>query len=321
VDKWGDLATGPYSSLVYFYLYKLVVVRYHTNQTENQNGENKMTQTQDRCGLVLGFIMVVAIFINAVGMLCNLAGNLYLDWSLDTITRALLLCFFIVSLRLFRQATVFPEGVREVKKGWTSLRVYLVPTIFLFILWYVIAPYTRASVVVIALPSFIIGGGAFLFIVGVSLRVVAQYYLGRQWSNFVGTKYDHAIVRSGPYAWVRHPIYLSYFFISFGLFGMTGDWLLLGLALSYTILSSFQAGHEEKLLSAVGEGDYQSYRQEVPAGLPSLGFLEEALTRFELSNLLQKEQNEMQFFGKVTPETALNIARLKLKLAGLEKKR
>ena len=42
---------------------------------------------------------------------------------------------------------------------------------------------------------------------GLAFAVWARAYLGRNWSGAVTVKVGHELIRSGPYRWVRHPIY------------------------------------------------------------------------------------------------------------------
>ncbi|HEY2977404.1 MAG TPA: isoprenylcysteine carboxylmethyltransferase family protein, partial [Burkholderiaceae bacterium] len=48
--------------------------------------------------------------------------------------------------------------------------------------------------------------GAVIAALGLALTVWARVHLGANWSGTVTVKQDHELVRSGPYAWVRHPI-------------------------------------------------------------------------------------------------------------------
>ena len=41
---------------------------------------------------------------------------------------------------------------------------------------------------------------------GIAFAIWARFYLGQNWSSAVSIKVDHQLIRSGPYAWVRHPI-------------------------------------------------------------------------------------------------------------------
>jgi protein-S-isoprenylcysteine O-methyltransferase Ste14 len=49
-------------------------------------------------------------------------------------------------------------------------------------------------------------GGALTF-AGVLFAIWARYTIGREWSGEVQIKEDHQLIRSGPYAHIRHPIY------------------------------------------------------------------------------------------------------------------
>jgi protein-S-isoprenylcysteine O-methyltransferase Ste14 len=42
---------------------------------------------------------------------------------------------------------------------------------------------------------------------GIGFAIWARFYLGENWSSAVTIKVDHQLIRTGPYAWVRHPIY------------------------------------------------------------------------------------------------------------------
>ena len=42
---------------------------------------------------------------------------------------------------------------------------------------------------------------------GIAFAIWARFYLGQNWSSAVSVKVGHELIRTGPYAWVRHPIY------------------------------------------------------------------------------------------------------------------
>lgn len=49
--------------------------------------------------------------------------------------------------------------------------------------------------------------GVAITIAGVAFAIWARAYLGGNWSSAVTVKVGHQLIRSGPYRWVRHPIY------------------------------------------------------------------------------------------------------------------
>lgn len=46
-----------------------------------------------------------------------------------------------------------------------------------------------------------------LTVAGIALAIWARFYIGQNWSSAVTVKVGHELIRSGPYGWVRHPIY------------------------------------------------------------------------------------------------------------------
>ncbi len=42
---------------------------------------------------------------------------------------------------------------------------------------------------------------------GIGFAMWARFYIGQNWSSAVTIKIGHELIRTGPYAWVRHPIY------------------------------------------------------------------------------------------------------------------
>ncbi len=103
---------------------------------------------------------------------------------------------------------------------------------------------------------------------GFALTWWARIRLGRFWSAAVTLKADHTLIRSGPYAFTRHPIY-------------TGLLLaLLATALSRGTLSSLvgvalvllglilKLRQEEQFLRTQFGPAYDAYRKEVPALIP-----------------------------------------------------
>jgi protein-S-isoprenylcysteine O-methyltransferase Ste14 len=49
--------------------------------------------------------------------------------------------------------------------------------------------------------------GTVLVFGGLAFAVWARWQLGRNWSSAVTVKESHTLITSGPYRWVRHPIY------------------------------------------------------------------------------------------------------------------
>jgi protein-S-isoprenylcysteine O-methyltransferase Ste14 len=63
----------------------------------------------------------------------------------------------------------------------------------------------------------------------------ARVHLGKFWSSRVTLKEGHELIRSGPYAWVRHPIYSGIALAMIGTALFSGQWRALIGASIFTV--------------------------------------------------------------------------------------
>jgi protein-S-isoprenylcysteine O-methyltransferase Ste14 len=103
--------------------------------------------------------------------------------------------------------------------------------------------------------------GIFITFVGAGIAIWARYTLGQYWSARVTLKMDHRIIRSGPYAYVRHPIYSGLLMAMAGTALVIGEWRGV-IAVVVAILEfSRKASKEEALLRTEFNDEYQEYRK------------------------------------------------------------
>ena len=106
-----------------------------------------------------------------------------------------------------------------------------------------------------------------LVALGLSFSVAARVWLGRNWSSMVTVKHDHELIRSGPYALVRHPIYTG---LLAGSALMLGNWrALIGFALIAGALVRKLRIEERFMAQQFGE-EYARYREQVAMLVPFL---------------------------------------------------
>jgi protein-S-isoprenylcysteine O-methyltransferase Ste14 len=110
--------------------------------------------------------------------------------------------------------------------------------------------------------------GVLLAAAGLGFTAWARVQLGRFSSSAVTLKEGHALIRVGPYALTRHPIYTGL------LVAMAGTALardsvagLLGLAL-LVVGFVVKLRQEERLLLEHFGSAYQAYRGDIPALIP-----------------------------------------------------
>src|SRR3974390_1237869 len=66
--------------------------------------------------------------------------------------------------------------------------------------------------------------GFLITFAGLGVTLWARHHLGKFWSARVALKQDHELIRSGPYAYVRHPIYSGLFIALIGTALVIGEW-------------------------------------------------------------------------------------------------
>ena len=116
-----------------------------------------------------------------------------------------------------------------------------------------------------ALPYIV---GVAVLISGLAFSVWARVHLGRNWSGNVTVKEGHELIRSGPYRYVRHPIYTG---ILTGVLGTAICSGTLRAALGLVIIAAafvVKLRAEERFMRETFPGQYQQFSAEVPALIP-----------------------------------------------------
>ena len=101
--------------------------------------------------------------------------------------------------------------------------------------------------------------GVVLTWAGIALALWARWHLGRYWSARITIKEDHELIRTGPYARLRHPIYSGLDLAAIGSALTIDQWrCVLGVCL--IILGYWiKARREESMLTAQFGGDFQQH--------------------------------------------------------------
>jgi protein-S-isoprenylcysteine O-methyltransferase Ste14 len=112
--------------------------------------------------------------------------------------------------------------------------------------------------------------GSFLVVAGLLLAVWARVHLGSNWSGRVALKENHELVRTGPYALARHPIYTGLLLAILGTALVLGEWRGL-LALAVLCVSYWRKLRlEEALMRETFGDDYRRYCEHTAALIPGV---------------------------------------------------
>ncbi len=121
------------------------------------------------------------------------------------------------------------------------------------------------------LPAVVRWSGLGLVVGGVGIAMWAALTLGAHFDHEVEVHEGHEVVRRGPYAVVRHPVYSGLALHHLGAFVATGNLLFL----TGTLLVSFpafyvRAKEEERLLRAQLGHSYDDYSRDVAMLVPGI---------------------------------------------------
>ena len=108
----------------------------------------------------------------------------------------------------------------------------------------------------------------FLTAAGISFAIWARFYIGQNWSSSVTIKVGHELIRTGPYAWVRHPIY-SGLLIALAGTGLARNRLIALPALALVWLGFWiKSRKEERFMCKTFGEQYLEYSQSTGALVP-----------------------------------------------------
>jgi protein-S-isoprenylcysteine O-methyltransferase Ste14 len=135
----------------------------------------------------------------------------------------------------------------NIRFGWFDLRI--------------VPPNPVLEVVAVALTAL-----------GIAFAIWARFYLGQNWSSAVSIKVGHQLIRTGPYAWVRHPIYFGLLLATVGTaLARREPRGLLAFGLLWLGLWIKSRMEEQFMLKTFGS-EYEEYSRATGALIPKLRF-------------------------------------------------
>jgi len=106
---------------------------------------------------------------------------------------------------------------------------------------------------------------------GIYLFFWSHSELGENWSPVIEKRFAKSkkLIKTGPYKYIRHPIYTASFIVLFGFFILTANWILIGIPL--LILIAFYIykipREENSLIDNFGQ-NYKDYMKKTGGLLP-----------------------------------------------------
>jgi protein-S-isoprenylcysteine O-methyltransferase Ste14 len=103
------------------------------------------------------------------------------------------------------------------------------------------------------------------------LFITSSRALGKNWSLVARTRTDHQLISTGPYARVRHPIYLAMLLFLVALAVGLGHWAQLLIAAPFFLVGTkIRTDAEDRLLEESFGDAFRQYRTATPAIFPKI---------------------------------------------------
>lgn len=187
---------------------------------------------------------------------------------MNVIHHYLLLAFWLAWLIYWMVASRGNKEVAQRESG-ASRASHVIPlSIAAWLMFAQRAPWAPLNERFVPLTEWPFVAGAILVALGLAFSVLARVYLGGNWSGTVTLKRGHELVRSGPYRFVRNPIYTGLIIAFIGSALARGMWgSVLGVAIAFGAVWH-KARIEERVLHNAFGKQYDDYKREVAALIP-----------------------------------------------------
>jgi len=157
------------------------------------------------------------------------------------------------------------------REGWRHAVVRAIRSISLiaFLVLYVINP-PWLGVLLVPFPDWLRWIGVALGVVSLAVYSWSRATLGREWSSLLQLSEEHHLVTTGPYAWIRHPIYLALMGFLTGITLITANWFLIAFLVVSIVDLALRIPKEEQMMVEEYGDEYIAYMQKTGRLLPKL---------------------------------------------------
>jgi protein-S-isoprenylcysteine O-methyltransferase Ste14 len=149
------------------------------------------------------------------------------------------------------------------------LRIAALPFILAAIVLYAVNP-PWLSAFAIPFPAWARWIGVGLAATSIPLLAWVHHTLGKHWSTSVQLQEGHTLVTSGPYRWVRHPMYAVLFAFFIGVSLISAFWLIVPLVVGSMLMLYMRLDKEEAMMIEQFGDAYRAYMRRTGRLLPHL---------------------------------------------------
>lgn len=189
----------------------------------------------------------------------NIIGRMLLLWVAFV---ELVICWVTWSLA-FVKAKKQAGNQKKVVRARASLWGIALQGVGFSLVWTYARPHGFEKSSISLIISMILGPPS------VALAWWATRHLGKQWRYEAALSDDHDLIQTGPYSWVRHPIYASMFGMLLATGACQAWWpMFAGGVVAFLLGTEVRVRAEERLLRDRFMDVFTAYRSRVRAYIP-----------------------------------------------------
>jgi protein-S-isoprenylcysteine O-methyltransferase Ste14 len=194
----------------------------------------------------------------------------------------LILTFLFLGIRGYYGRKAQPPGQKRTRKerwvdqvmyesrGMVIFRIIVVYAMIVFIVIWSLLPFLLPMWTQLTIHSWIRWAGLVICIILTLALIWVGQHLGRQVSGTLEIKDEHSVVTSGPYKYIRHPMYLVYLVFNLGLLLISVNMVLLVIIILGMVLMIVRIPIEEMMLVEQFGEAYRDYMQRTGRLFPKL---------------------------------------------------
>ena len=162
------------------------------------------------------------------------------------------------AMRISGEARKFRESGRKLAASILSFLVAQIWVIGSFI--FLIKP-SCMEWTLFPVPSWTRWMGACIMGLGMALEFTTQRHLGRNYSTTLHISEEQSLVTSGPYRYIRHPMYTALIIVGVGMGLLSTSWYFLLPFIATGIVIAFRTRREEEAMIEKFGDEYIQYAQ------------------------------------------------------------
>ena len=158
-------------------------------------------------------------------------------------------------------------AVKHEGRGCAITRAIRSLTLIVFLALYAFIP-PWIDLFAVPFPDWIRWLGVLLGGLSLAIYAWSRATLGKEWSSQLQMHAQHHLVTSGPYTWIRHPIYLALLCFLTSIALIAANWVLIAILVFSIVDLTLRIPKEEQMMIEEFGDEYKIYMQRTGRLLP-----------------------------------------------------